>query len=82
VNPIRRGVADENIQARPYLHTVEQQAGQHLEGSQVASALGVLIDAIGAVTDAAAKAADQNIFVADSFQVQAGAAFGLERVLD
>lgn len=70
MNSERRRMADEDIHCAAMSDAVYQQLWKHLKGALVGFGLGVLVDAVGPVTDAAAKAADQNIFMVRSFQVQ------------
>ena len=75
VNSKRRRMRDENIKRASILEAVQQQARQHAKRPQIRIALRILIRPIRAVADRAAKAADQNCFVAHHFQVQVRAAF-------
>lgn len=59
VDPIGRGVCDEDIEGTTISASVQQQLGQHAERSEIRVRLGVLIGSIRAVADGAAKAADQ-----------------------
>ena len=70
-------MADENIQCAAILHAVKKQTREHGEGSHISFRLGVLIDAVGAIADRTAEAADQELVVAHNFQVQVGAAIGM-----
>ena len=70
-----------DIQRAAILDAVCQQAGEHAEGSIVGLLLAVLVDAIRAVSNASAEAADQEFFVAHRFQVKIDAAFRSHRFL-
>lgn len=73
----RRRMCDEDIERAPILGLVEKQLRQHFVCAGKGGPLGVLIGSVGAVEDASAQAADQEVFEADQFLVQVRTAFSV-----
>jgi len=70
-------MTDENVQCTPVLDAVADQGREHFEGSQVGFELRILVDAVGTISNGATKAADQEFFVAHSFQIQVDSTFSV-----
>src|SRR5271157_1559037 len=76
VNIKWRRMRDENIKGAAITNSIPQQTGHQLNDPAVSLGLGILIDAIGMITDGTAKTGQQESFGTRTLQVEIGTAFG------